>query len=353
MPDKIGASKLKSRQEKSFPTHMQTLDFDVAKLNLSPKLQKSLYLKMLEIRRFEERAIELYQKGVIWGYLHPCIGEEAVAVGTCLAINRDDYIISTHRGHGHCIAKGGELSRMMAELLGKETGYCKGRGGSMHIADTSLGILGANGIVGGGIPIVLGAGITSQLSKNNRVSICFFGDGAANNGVLHESMNMAAIWKLPIIYLCENNQYAISMHVCKSTSIANIGERACAYGIPGAVIDGMDVEEVYAATKAAAKRARSGDGPSLIEAKTYRFYGHHPNDPGAYRDKKEVEFFKANKDPLTNYQKKLLDRKTISQKDLDDMEADIKTRIDEAVDFAMNSPETTPDEFIKEISEMF
>jgi TPP-dependent pyruvate/acetoin dehydrogenase alpha subunit len=258
-----------------------------------PKLTKESKVKMLKdlitIRRFEERTIQMYKAGEFGGYLHPYVGMEAIAAGACAAIEEKDYIVSTHRGHGHCIAKGADLNKMMAELLGKVTGYCKGRGGSMHIADTELKMLGANGIVGGGIPISIGAGFGAKMRGEGEVVLCFFGDGASNNGVFHEALNMTAIFKLPVVYICENNLYAISMCSLDSVACEDIGKRACAYGIPGHIIEGSDPVEVYNTVKKAVKHARDGKGPSLIEAKTYRFYGHHPNDPAEYRTKEEAE----------------------------------------------------------------
>ncbi len=318
------------------------------------KISKEMKIRMLEtlikIRRFEERTVSLYQKGKILGYLHPYIGEEAVAVGACMAINKEDYIISTHRGHGHCIAKGADLNKMMAELLGKNTGYCKGRGGSMHIADTELGMLGANGIVGAGMPISVGAGFSCKMEKKNRVVICFFGDGAANNGVFHESLNMAAIFKLPIIYLCENNMYAISMCSLDSVACKDIVKRSCAYDIPGYAIDGSDPIEVYKTVAKAVADAGKGDGPSLIEAKTYRFFGHHPNDPALYRDKKEVEYFKEKKDPVSNFKKILLKDKIITNDEINDIELKVQKSIEESIRFAKESPEPEIETFLKEVN---
>ncbi|MCK5566923.1 MAG: thiamine pyrophosphate-dependent dehydrogenase E1 component subunit alpha, partial [Actinomycetia bacterium] len=211
-------------------------------------MNKKLKIKMLEtmikIRKFEERTIQLYQENRIWGHLHPCIGQEAVASGSCLLLNKEDYILSTHRGHGHCIAKGGNIKRMMSELLGKETGSCRGRGGSMHIADTESGILGANGIVGGGIPISVGVGLSCRMDKSSKAVICFFGEGAVNNGVFHESLNMASILRLPIIFICENNLYAVSTDIKNVMAGKSVAKKACAYDIPGITVDGMDVEEV-------------------------------------------------------------------------------------------------------------
>jgi pyruvate dehydrogenase E1 component alpha subunit len=308
--------------------------------------------KLIEIRRFEEKTIQLYQTGKIWGYLHPYIGEEGVAVGACMAIEKDDYIISTHRGHGHCIAKGADLRRMMAELMGKVTGYCKGRGGSMHIADTELRMLGANGIVGGGIPISVGAGFSCKMQGKGNVTICFFGDGAANNGVFHESLNMAAIFKLPIIYINENNMYAISMPSPNSVACKDIGKRSCAYDIPGYVIDGSDVIEVYRTVIKSVKDARDGKGPSLIEVKTYRFFGHHPNDPANYRNKEEVEYYKNNKDPVVNFKNKLLKEEIINYKEIKEIEFEIEKRIEDAVIFAEESSEPELEKFLEEIKQI-
>jgi len=314
------------------------------------KEQKIEMLKLIiKIRRFEERTIQLYQTARIWGYLHPYIGEEAVAVGTCAAINKSDYIVSTHRGHGHSIAKGADLNRMMAELLGKATGYCKGRGGSMHIADTELGMLGANGIVGGGIPISVGAGFSCKMEGKGRVTICFFSDGASNNGVFHESLNMAAIFKLPVIYVCENNMYAISMRCTESVSCENIADRAVSYGIPGDIVDGSNPIDVFEAVQRAVKRAREGNGPTLIEAKTYRFGGHHPNDPAEYRDKKEADYYKKEKDPVINFKKKLIDEKILSENDIEVIEKGIMKEVQYSVKFAEESPEPQLDKFLEEV----
>jgi pyruvate dehydrogenase E1 component alpha subunit len=304
---------------------------------------------ILKIRRFEEKTIQMYQVAKIWGYLHPYIGEEAIAAGACAAINKSDYIMSTHRGHGHSIAKGADLNRMMAELLGKATGYCKGRGGSMHIADTELGMLGANGIVGGGIPISVGAGFSCKMEGEGRVTVCFFSDGASNNGVFHEALNMAAIFNLPVVYLCENNMYAISMSSCDSIACKDIANRAAAYNIPGVIVDGSDPEAVYKVVAEAVELARQGKGPSLIEAKTYRFGGHHPNDPAEYRDKQEAEFHKREKDPVINYKKRLLEEKVISQPEIDAMEKEIITVVEDSVKFAEESPEPSLEKFLEEV----
>ena len=315
---------------------------------LSKKIKIEMLKKMIEIRLFEERSIQLFQIGKIWGHLHPYIGEEAIAVGVCTAIIKEDYILSTHRGHGHSIAKGANLDEMMAELFGKITGYCKGRGGSMHIADTELGILGANGIVGGGIPISLGAGFSCKMEGKSRITICFFGDGASNQGGFHESLNMASIYKLPIIYICENNLYATSTSVKNSTACENIGDRSSSYNIPGYVIDGSDVIEVYRTVKKAIENAKNEKGPSLIEAKTYRFFGHHLGDAQKYRRKQEVDYFKKTKDPIVNFKNKLLNEGIIIRKEIDKIENEITENIDSAVKFAEESPEPELSKFLEE-----
>lgn len=314
---------------------------------ISKKIKVEMLEKLLEIRFFEEMTIKLGQQGKIGGYIHPYIGEEAVAVGVCLAITPKDYITSTHRGHGHCIAKGSDMGRMMAELFGKDKGYCKGRGGSMHIANPELGILGANGIVGGGIPIAVGAGFSCKKLGNSRISVSFFGDGAVNNGVFHESLNMASIFKLPVIFVCENNLYANSTNVNSSTSGESIASKGKAYNVPSYIVDGSDVIEVYNAASQAVSNARKGKGPSLIEAKTYRFYGHHSNDPAQYRDKKEEEFYKNNKDPVINFKNRLLKENVITDLQLKDIENEIKDKVSLAVKFAEESPEPDLDTFLE------
>jgi pyruvate dehydrogenase E1 component alpha subunit len=315
------------------------------------KQQKIEMLKnLITIRRFEEKTIQLYQTAKIWGYLHPSIGQEGIATGACMALDKDDYIISHHRGHGHCIAKGADLNKMMAELFGKATGYCKGRGGSMHIADTELRMLGANGIVGGGIPISVGAGFSCKMENKGEVVLCFFGDGASNNGEFHESLNMSAVFKLPVIYVCENNMYAISMSSCDSVACEDVANRASAYDIPGVIVDGTDPVAVYKAVTRAAELAREGKGPSLVETKAYRFGGHHPNDPAEYREKEEVEYYKKEKDPVKNFKKKLLDAKVVTKKEIDAMEDEVQRAVDESVKFAESSPEPELDVFLEEVS---
>lgn len=307
---------------------------------------------MLRIRKFEEKTVQLYQENRIWGHLHPYIGQEAVAAGACMALNNDDYILSTHRGHGHCIAKGGDMKKMMAELLGKQTGSCKGRGGSMHIAEIEAGILGANGIVGGGIPISVGVGMSCRMEGREKVVICFFGEGAVNNGVFHESLNMAAIYRLPVIFLCENNLYAVSTSILDATAGLSISKRACSFDIPGVEVDGMDAEAVYKTVSDAVYRARSDKGPTLIEAKTYRFYGHHLQDAQAYRDKKEAELYRKNRDPVINYKEKLQKDGVLDRDTFTSMEKKLQAEINLALDYAEKSPLPELEEYLDSIKEL-
>jgi len=306
------------------------------------KLTKDKLLKMhenmLKIRIFEEAAINLFKEGFIRGPLHVYIGEEAVAVGACINLKKDDYITSTHRGHGHCIAKGGNLKKMAAELLGKTTGYCKGKGGSMHITDIEIGMLGANGIVGGSIGMATGVALSAKMRKTDQITICFFGEGAANQGIFHESLNIAAIWNLPIIYICENNFYGLSSPFSKMTSIKNIADRAKSYGIYGDIVDGNDVLTVYEVVEAAMARIREGKGPTLIEAKTYRWEGHFVGDPCVYRTKDEVEEWKK-KCPIKKFANILLEKEGIKQEELDEIKKVVIKNLDEAIKFAKKSPE--------------
>jgi pyruvate dehydrogenase E1 component alpha subunit len=257
--------------------------------NYSPEQLREVLHKMHLIRRFEEGAEDAYTRGLIHGTMHLSIGQEASAMGICMPLKPDDQITSTHRGHGHCIAKGAQVDRMFAEFFGKTTGYCKGRGGSMHIADVSAGNLGANGIVAGGIPIAVGAALSAKMQKNGKVVICFFGDGANNEGAFHESLNMASIWKLPVVFVCENNGYGMSTSTARSTAVANIADRAVAYSMPGVTVFGNDFSAVAEASTEAVDRARRGEGPSLIETKTYRHRGHSKSDRNRYRTKEEIE----------------------------------------------------------------
>lgn len=313
-----------------------------------------LYRKMVLIRYFEERAYEIFGTGVIAGTLHTYMGQEAVAAGIIANLTNDDFITSTHRGHGHVLAKGASPDRMMAELFGKETGYCKGKGGSMHIADFQKGILGANGVVGGGIPIATGAGLSCKLKYHNkRVVACFFGDGASNTGSFHEAINLAGVWKLPVLFICENNQYAMGTSVKIATAVDDIAKRAVGYGIAGVVADGNDVLDVYLKGKAAVQRAKKGEGPTLIECKTYRIKGHSKYDPATYRPPEEVEAWLA-RDPITLYRAKLLDS-SIEEEEIVAIETEATEIIDHAIDFAQESPkpqvETAAEDVYAEVSE--
>ena len=297
-----------------------------------------MYKDMLKIRYFENKITDLYSKGLMPGLAHLYIGEEAVAVGVCANLTERDFAVSTHRGHGHLIAQGADLKKMMAEVLGKETGYCHGKGGSMHIMDVSKGILGANGIVGAGIPIATGSAYSAKVRGTDQVTISFFGDAASNQGTFHESVNMAAAWKLPVVYICENNLYGISVDIRKVTATKDLSIRANAYDIPGIVVDGNDVLEVYKVTQEAVERAREGKGPSLIECKTYRWKGHHVGDPGCvYRLEKETEEWKEHC-PIKTFRERLIKEKISSEEELSLIEKDTKEMIKEAADFAIQSP---------------
>jgi pyruvate dehydrogenase E1 component alpha subunit len=298
-----------------------------------------LLRQMLLIRRFEERVRQLYMEGIVKGMLHLCIGQEAVAVGVMSVLKKDEYITSNHRGHGHFIAKGADIRLMMAELFGKSTGYCKGKGGSMHIADIELGHLGANGIVGAGLPIAVGAALAfKDIKKTGQIVVCFFGDGALNMGEFHESLNLAGLWKLPVVFVCENNLYAVSTHVENACAIIDIAKRAESYGMPGATVNGMDVLTVREAAEKAVKRARAGDGPSLLVCQTYRFLGHGRNpDCSLYRTKEEEKEWQE-RCSINTLQAKLLDENVITKESIDTMEKEIAREIDLAVTFAHESP---------------
>jgi pyruvate dehydrogenase E1 component alpha subunit len=319
-------------------------------LTLKPTKDKlvEMYKQMLKIRFFEEKVFDLYAQNLVPGTIHLYLGEEATAVGVCSTLRKDDYITSTHRGHGHCIAKGAELKRTMAEILGKKTGYCKGKGGSMHIADFSIGMLGATAVVGAGLPIAVGAGLSAKLRKTDQVIACFFGEGASNQGTFHESINMASTWKLPVIFVCENNLYAMGTRQSRVMAIENVADRAVAYGIPGVVVDGNDVLAVYEATQRAVERARKGEGPTLIECKTYRHKGHSRVDPAKYRPKEEVEEWLA-KDPIKRFKEKLLQTNTLTESEIQQIEKEVSDEIEEAVKFAMQSPYPAPEEALEDV----
>ena len=300
-----------------------------------------IYLTMAKIRAFETKALKLFENNKLRGSVHLYIGEEAVAATVCSRLTDADYITSTHRGHGHCIAKGADLNKSMAELMGKATGYCKGRSGSMHIADFNVGNLGANAIVGGGIPIAVGAALSAKLQKQDRVAVSFFGDGASNEGTFHESLNLASVMKLPIIFVCENNGYGISVPVSQSTSVKDISVRAKAYDMPGETVDGNDPESIDAAFGRALARAKAGEGPSLIECKTYRWMGHWTGDPQTYRTREEVESWKK-RDPIKHWREHLIADGMYTAEELDAMDKQAEDETQAATDFALNSPEPDP-----------
>jgi len=308
-----------------------------------------MYKRMELIRHFEYTVNELYARGKIFGALHLYAGEEAVAVGVCANLRPDDYAVSTHRGHGHCIAKGADVKRLMAELFGRSTGVCKGKGGSMHLADVSVGMLGASGIVGGGIPLAAGAGLSAKYRGTDQVAVGFFGDGASNQGVFHESLNLASIWDLPVIYVCENNQYAESTPVSAAMRVKNVADRAAAYAMPGKVVDGMDVIAVHEAAKQAVERARQGEGPTLIECKTYRFEGHEMGDAhDLYRSKEEVEQWKK-RCPIRRLRQTLISSGGLTEREAEKMEQEVKKQIEDAVKFADESPYPDPEEALRDV----
>ncbi len=312
---------------------------------LNKKTLLHIYEQMLRIRFFEQKAIELYAQGLVTGSMHLYIGQEAIAATAGAILSETDTITSTHRGHGHCIAKGGRTDKMMAELLGRKDGYCSGKGGSMHIADFEKGNLGANGMVGGGLAISVGAGITNAvMKKNDHVTICFFGEGATNEGIFHESLNLAAIWDLPVIFICENNLYQVFTSVKESLPIKDVSVRAASYNIPGITCDGNDVLELFDVISAAVQRARKGKGPSLIEAKTYRWEGHYTGDghaKGGYRSMEEVEEWKA-RDPILRLEKYIIDKEFADSKTFEKIQKELKEEMERAASFAEKSP--WPDE---------
>jgi pyruvate dehydrogenase E1 component alpha subunit len=307
----------------------------------------SIFRKMCMIRSFEDKLYYLFLNDpTIPGTMHQYNGQEAVAVGVCENLEKEDYITSTHRGHGHCIAKGVSIDKMMAEMYGKSTGCCKGMGGSMHLADFSVGILGATGIVGAGLPIACGAALSSKLRGSNQVTVCFFGDGAANEGSFHESLNLAAIWKLPVVFVCENNLYGFSTPLHKVMAIENISDRASGYGMHGETVDGNNVLAVYRSAREAVRRARDGKCPALIEYKTYRHRGHSRFESAFYRPKEEVEEW-MKRDPIKRFKDFLLEKNILTEDELTLIENDVTRIIDRSVEFAKNSPSPLPDEPLK------
>jgi pyruvate dehydrogenase E1 component alpha subunit len=295
------------------------------------------YERMRLIRTFEDRVADLFGQAKLPGFVHLYAGEEAIAVGVMAHLTDRDRITSTHRGHGHCIAKGVNIKKMMAELYGKATGLCKGKGSSMHIADIDKGMLGANGIVGAGGPLACGSGLTAQVLGTDEVTICFFGDGASGQGTIHESMNLAAIWKLPVVFVCENNLYAVSTPSSYHCAAGEICARAAAYDIPGLAIDGTDVFAVYEASGEAIARARRGEGPSLIEARAFRYYGHFVGDPQTYKTKEEMDGYKV-RDPITVFKKRVLEHNLVSESELEKIDNRAKEEVEKAVRFAEESP---------------
>jgi pyruvate dehydrogenase E1 component alpha subunit len=307
-----------------------------------------MYRKMLEIRHFEQKVYYLFLQALIPGTLHLYTGQEAVAVGTCATLRKDDYITSTHRPHGHYIAKGGRIDQMMAELLGKETGCCRGKGGSMHVCDFSVGMPPAIAIVGANAPIAAGMALSFKLKGTDQVVACFFGDGAVNQGMWHEGVNIAAVWKLPVVLICENNLYAASTHTSKATLLKNLAKRASAYGIPGVVVDGNDVLAVFEAANKAVERARKGLGSTLIECLTYRHGGHSRGDPATYRSKEEVEEW-LKRDPIPRFKAKLVEMGILTEEETENIERGVVKEIEEAVVFAQESPLPKPETILEDV----
>jgi acetoin:2,6-dichlorophenolindophenol oxidoreductase subunit alpha len=308
-----------------------------------------MYRKMLEIRMFEDKVHELFAQGKLPGFVHLYAGEEAIAVGIGAHLQDTDTITSTHRGHGHCIAKGCDLNGMMAELYGKATGLCKGKGGSMHIADLDKGMLGANGIVGGGFPLACGAALSAKVKKTNAVSVCFFGDGANNEGTFHEGINLAAIWKLPVIFVAENNGYGESTPFSYASSCKTIADRANGYNIPGIRVDGKDINEVYRVAEEAIQRARRGEGPTLIECITYRNYGHFEGDAQKYKTEEDKKAHKNELDAIDKFKNYLIGQKLLLEEELNEVEETVTKAVDEAIEFAENSPYPDPSELLTDV----
>ncbi|MEW6439403.1 MAG: thiamine pyrophosphate-dependent dehydrogenase E1 component subunit alpha [bacterium] len=309
-----------------------------------------MYTTMLRIRRFEEKIEELVLLARISGFVHLSIGQEAVAAGVCGNLEASDYITSTHRGHGHVIAKGADVRLMMAELFAKRTGYCKGKGGSMHIADLDLGILGANGIVGGGPPIAVGAALASWYRGARNVCACFFGDGASNQGTTHEAMNLASVWRLPVVFVAENNRFGEFTRQADHQRVESVADRAAGYDIPGVVVDGNDALAVYEAAAEAIARAREGKGPTLLECKTYRIKGHFVGDGESYRQPEEVRQWKApDRDPISRFEKKLVEMKILTEKKVEQLKGSVQSEIEEAVRFAEESPEPDLGDLLQDV----
>lgn len=306
--------------------------------SLTKEKAKWMYRKMEEIRQFENAVHDIFETGALPGFVHLYAGEEAVAVGVCAHLADDDSITSTHRGHGHCIAKGCDINGMMAEIYGKATGLCKGKGGSMHIADVSKGMLGANGIVGAGLPLAVGAGLTAKVKKTKNVAVCFFGDGAGNHGTFHEAINMASIWNLPVIFVAENNGFGEASMFEYASSCDNIADRAAAYNIPGEIVDGLDVLAVYRAAEHAIERARGGNGPTLLECKTYRNYGHFEGDTQTYKIEKRQQKALREDDPILKFRRDALREKLLTAGEMTAIQEGVKAEIETAVKFSEDSP---------------
>ena len=315
---------------------------------ISKEQMKDMYVKMRRIRDFESTAARLFAEGKIPGFVHLDLGEEAIAPAVCECLRDDDFITSTHRGHGHIIAKGGDLNLMMAELFGRATGYCKGKGGSMHIADRDKGILGANGIVGAGHCISCGAGLAAKIRGTDQVCVCFFGDGSTNQGTFHESLNMASIWKLPVVFVCENNNYGISMSQSRHQAIKDVADRGIAYGIPGIAVDGNDVMAVNEAAEEAVARARKGLGPTLLECKTYRTRGHFEGDPAIYKPKEEQETW-LKKDPISKFAAFLKESNLLTEEEMEALKKQVQEELEEAIRFAEESPDPTADSVVQDV----
>ena len=307
-----------------------------------------IYTTMNIIRKFEEKALHLFESNLLRGSVHLCVGQEAIPATVCSHLRETDYITTTHRGHGHCIAKGAEPGRAMAELMGKATGYCKGKGGSMHIADLTKGNLGANAIVGGGIPIAVGGALAAKLKGTDQVTVAFFGDGASNQGTFHEGINLAAVWKLPVIFVCENNGFGISVPVKESTSVKDVSVRSASYDIPGITVDGNDVTAIDEVIQQAIVRAKAGEGPTLIECKTYRWFGHWTGDPQVYRTREDVEEWKK-KCPIRRFRDYLLTNGLAEEKELDAIEKEAAVTAENAAEFAVESPEPDPASVLEDV----
>ena len=303
-----------------------------------------LYRKMVQIRKFEEKLYQLFLTTPMPGSMHQYNGQEAVAVGVCAHLHRDDYITSTHRGHGHCIAKGASIRAIMAEMFAKQTGCCRGMGGSMHIADYSVGMLGATGIVGSGLPIAVGAAWSSQYRRSSQVTVCFFGDGAANEGAFHEALNLAGVWKLPVVFVCENNVYGFSTHYRRVTPVEHIADRAASYDIAGVVVDGMDLRAVYDEASVAVGRARKGEGATLIECKTYRYMGHSRFEKAAYRSEGELEQWRK-RDPIVQFTEFLVKDMQVNRGELEEIDREVEREIEDAVAYAQQSPDPKPHDY--------